>query len=103
MRPQCVAGGKPGRPSAHREVPSFVVLSQTVKIDAIPDGWMGLDIGPDSLATFQAALADAKTVVWNGPMGVFEFDKFAAGTIVSGSGGRGGVYWLAMVGFRHHC
>lgn len=40
----------------------------------------GLDIGPDSLKAFQAALSDAKTVVWNGPMGVFEFEKFAAGT-----------------------
>ncbi len=54
--------------------------SQITSIDAIPDGWMGLDIGPDSLKTFQAALADCKTVIWNGPMGVFEFDKFAAGT-----------------------
>lgn len=54
--------------------------AQTVSIDNIPDGWMGLDIGPDSIKTFQAALADCKTVIWNGPMGVFEFDKFAAGT-----------------------
>jgi phosphoglycerate kinase len=54
--------------------------SQITAIDAIPDGWMGLDIGPDSIKTFQEALADCKTVIWNGPMGVFEFDKFAAGT-----------------------
>jgi len=54
--------------------------SQTVSVDRIPDGWMGLDIGPDSIATFQAALADCKTVIWNGPMGVFEFDQFAVGT-----------------------
>ena len=54
--------------------------SQTVAIDAIPDGWMGLDIGPNSIKTFQQALADCKTVIWNGPMGVFEFDAFAAGT-----------------------
>lgn len=54
--------------------------SQTVAIDSIPDGWMGLDIGPDSIKAFQEALADCKTVIWNGPMGVFEFDKFAAGT-----------------------
>jgi phosphoglycerate kinase len=54
--------------------------SQIVDINHIPDGWMGLDIGPDSLKFFQAALADCKTVIWNGPMGVFEFDKFAAGT-----------------------
>ena len=54
--------------------------SQIAKVDAIPDGWMGLDIGPDSVKVFQEALADCKTVIWNGPMGVFEFDKFAAGT-----------------------
>lgn len=40
----------------------------------------GLDIGPDSLKAFQKALADNKTVIWNGPMGVFEYEKFAAGT-----------------------
>ena len=40
----------------------------------------GLDIGPDSLKAFQGALAGAKTVIWNGPMGVFEFDAFAKGT-----------------------
>ncbi len=54
--------------------------AQTVSIEQIPDGWMGLDIGPDSIKTFEAALADCKTVIWNGPMGVFEFDRFAAGT-----------------------
>lgn len=54
--------------------------SQTVSVDAIPDGWMGLDIGPDSVKAFQAALATCQSVIWNGPMGVFEFDKFAAGT-----------------------
>ncbi|RAQ48627.1 phosphoglycerate kinase [Arthrospira sp. O9.13F] len=54
--------------------------SQTVSVEAIPDGWMGLDIGPDSVKVFQEALGDCKTVLWNGPMGVFEFEKFAAGT-----------------------
>ena len=54
--------------------------SRTVPVDAIPEGWMGLDIGPDSVAAFQKALADCRTVIWNGPMGVFEFDAFAAGT-----------------------
>ena len=49
----------------------------------IPDGWMGLDIGPDSIKTFNDALDDTKTVIWNGPMGVFELAKFAAGTDVS--------------------
>lgn len=54
--------------------------AQTVSVDAIPDGWMGLDIGPDSIKVFQEALKQCKSVIWNGPMGVFEFDKFAQGT-----------------------
>src|SRR5689334_737114 len=51
-----------------------------VAADAIPEGHMGLDIGPDSRELFASKLADAKTVFWNGPMGVFEFPAFAAGT-----------------------
>ncbi|NDJ16642.1 phosphoglycerate kinase [Myxacorys almedinensis] len=54
--------------------------AQTVSVENIPDGWMGLDIGPDSVKAFQQALSECKSVIWNGPMGVFEFDKFAAGT-----------------------
>ncbi len=54
--------------------------AQTVSVEAIPDGWMGLDIGPDAIKVFQDALSTCKSVIWNGPMGVFEFDKFAAGT-----------------------
>ncbi|MEG4068577.1 phosphoglycerate kinase [Microcoleus sp. Pol11C2] len=54
--------------------------TQTVSVESIPDGWMGLDIGPDSVKTFQDALADCKSVIWNGPMGVFEMEKFAVGT-----------------------
>lgn len=50
---------------------------------AIPDGWMGLDIGPESVKTFNEALDTTKTIIWNGPMGVFEFDKFAVGTEVT--------------------
>jgi phosphoglycerate kinase len=53
---------------------------QVVSADAIPDGTMGLDIGPESGKLFAAKLADAKTIAWNGPMGVFEFEAFAAGT-----------------------
>ena len=53
---------------------------QVVPITAIPDGWMGLDIGPDSIASIQEGLSDCKTVIWNGPMGVFEFPAFAKGT-----------------------
>jgi len=55
--------------------------AKTVKITDIPDGWMGLDIGPDSIAQFQTALRECKQVIWNGPMGVFEFEKFAKGTV----------------------
>ena len=54
--------------------------SKVVASTAIPEGWMGLDNGPESTKMIQAELADCKTVIWNGPMGVFEFDKFAAGT-----------------------
>ncbi len=46
----------------------------------IPDGWMGMDIGPKSIALFSDALATAKTIIWNGPMGVFEMPNFAVGT-----------------------
>ena len=53
---------------------------QVVSTMAIPDGWEGMDIGPDTIAAFCAAVKGAGTVVWNGPMGVFEFDNFAAGT-----------------------
>jgi phosphoglycerate kinase len=56
------------------------VSVQIVAASAIPDGWMGLDVGPDSIKTFYNALDTAKTVIWNGPMGVFEFEKFAGGT-----------------------
>jgi phosphoglycerate kinase len=48
--------------------------------DGIPDGWMGLDCGPKTAALFAGVIARAKTIVWNGPSGVFEFDKFANGT-----------------------
>src|SRR5687768_7390335 len=48
--------------------------------NAIPDGWMGLDIGPQAQAAFSRIVADSKTILWNGPMGVFEMDAFATGT-----------------------
>ena len=70
-------------------LPSDVVLanefspnadSKISSIDSISGEWMGLDIGPESIKLFQNALSNCKTVIWNGPMGVFEFDKFANGT-----------------------
>ena len=51
-----------------------------VASDEIPDGYMGMDIGAKTIENFKEVLKDAKTVVWNGPLGVFEFDKFAVGT-----------------------
>ncbi|NKY32650.1 phosphoglycerate kinase [Nocardia speluncae] len=61
---------------------SFAADAETkvVPCHEIPDGWLGLDIGPESVQRFAALLTEARTVFWNGPMGVFEFDKFAAGT-----------------------
>ncbi|MBO7428060.1 MAG: phosphoglycerate kinase, partial [Paludibacteraceae bacterium] len=50
------------------------------KTDETPDGWMGLDIADESIKKFSEVIAKSKTVLWNGPMGVFEFDKFAKGT-----------------------
>ena len=54
--------------------------SQVVKAGEIPDGWEGLDIGPETVKLYCDAVADAGTVIWNGPMGVFEFPAFAKGT-----------------------
>lgn len=54
--------------------------SKVVPAHEIPDGWLGLDVGPDSVHRFAVLLSEARTVFWNGPMGVFEFEKFAAGT-----------------------
>merc|ERR1712151_443801 len=54
--------------------------TQTVSSDAIPEGWMGLDNGPKTTESQKAALADCKTVIMNGPMGVFEIEKFSKGT-----------------------
>ena len=54
---------------------------KTVAVDKVPAGWRILDIGPKSIEAFKAVLSKARTVVWNGPMGVFEFPAFAAGTV----------------------
>ena len=77
--------------------------TRTVNRVSIPDGWKGLDIGPETAGTYADIVMDAKTVLWNGPMGMFELAPFAAGTrtvadAVAASraftvvgGGRGGV------------
>lgn len=55
--------------------------TRIVKSNEIPDGWMGLDIGPESIALFDKILMNSQTILWNGPMGVFEMPAFAEGTI----------------------
>ena len=54
---------------------------RTIPIGEMPNGWMGLDIGPQTVQRFSAEIAGAKTIVWNGPMGVFEMPAFAHGTL----------------------
>lgn len=65
---------------------SFSELANTevVPVDEIPDGWMGLDIGPDTIKNYGRVLEDSRTILWNGPMGVFEMEPFAKGTIAIG-------------------
>lgn len=58
--------------------------TQVVDVYAIPDGWQGLDAGPKSLANFEKVIMDSKTILWNGPLGVFEMETFAKGTIALG-------------------
>ena len=80
---------KAARSSCKLVLPSDVVVAdafavdattKVVKVDAIPEGWMGLDIGPETAAAYAAAISSAGTVFWNGPMGVFEMKPFSAGT-----------------------
>ena len=54
--------------------------SGIAKINEIPDGWQGFDIGDETIKLYEDELAKAKTVVWNGPLGAFELDQFAVGT-----------------------
>nr|CAB3504674.1 unnamed protein product [Digitaria exilis] len=58
----------------------IVIADKIVPATAIPDDWMGLDVGPDSSKTFNEVLDTTQTIIWNGPMGVFEFEKFTTGT-----------------------
>lgn len=58
--------------------------TQVVDVNEIPDGWLGLDAGPKSLENFKKVIMESKTILWNGPLGVFEMEKFANGTISLG-------------------
>jgi len=58
--------------------------TQVVNVNEIPDGWQGLDAGPESLEQFKKVILESKTILWNGPLGVFEMEKFAKGTITLG-------------------
>ena len=57
---------------------------KTCKASEIPDNWQGLDAGPETLTAFEKVVMNSKTILWNGPLGVFEFEKFSIGTIVLG-------------------
>jgi len=59
--------------------------TQVVEVDKIPDGWQGLDAGPKTLENFKSVIVKSKTILWNGPVGVFEMESFAKGTIAVGN------------------
>lgn len=67
-------------PVDHVVAKEYKITAEPMIVSEIPADTMGMDIGPETIKQFSAAIADAKTVLWNGPMGVFEFDNFAAGT-----------------------
>ncbi len=72
------------------------VTTKTVSVNDIPKGWMGLDIGPATVTAFSDAIAGSKTVVWNGPMGVFEIQEFSSGTFAIADA-------IAQVHCHEHC
>ncbi len=74
--------GSPHLPSDVVVAAAFEPDAETriVAVDAMPDGWLALDIGPETRAAFAARIGEARTVFWNGPMGVFEWPRFAEGT-----------------------
>jgi phosphoglycerate kinase len=77
------AGGKLELPRDHVVAAAFdeKAARKTVPIEEVPEGWMGLDIGPETISAYRAIISESKMVVWNGPMGVFEKEPFAEGTL----------------------
>ncbi len=75
------AGGKLLLPTDHVVTTEFKAGAGSKVVDSIPDGWMALDIGPDTIDTYAKVVAGAKTIIWNGPMGVFEMPPFDVGTM----------------------
>src|SRR5207237_8570601 len=67
------------------DVVSNDAKNQIVDVNKIPDGWQGLDAGPKSLENFKKVILESKTILWNGPLGVFEMENFANGTIELGN------------------
>jgi phosphoglycerate kinase len=74
------AAGKLELPGDHVIGREFSAATETQTVEEIPDGWMGLDVGPDTAARYAEIVLTAGTVFWNGPMGAFELEPFAAGT-----------------------
>jgi phosphoglycerate kinase len=77
------AGGKLQLPKDHVVAPRFEAAAETrvLPISETPEGWMGLDIGPETIAAYGEHIRSSKMVLWNGPMGVFEMEPFAQGTM----------------------
>jgi phosphoglycerate kinase len=75
------AGSKLMLPVDHVIAAEFKGGADSQVVDRVPDGMMGLDIGPKTVAAFEQVIAGAKTVIWNGPMGVFEMPPFDKGTV----------------------
>ena len=74
------AGDRLLLPTDHVVADRFAENAASQIVEEIPEGWMGLDIGPETRSRYSSVLTGARTIIWNGPMGVFEMDAFAAGT-----------------------
>jgi phosphoglycerate kinase len=77
----CDAGDKLMLPVDHVVASEFKAGAENEVVDRVPDGKMGLDIGPRTVDAFSKVIAGAKTIIWNGPMGVFEMPPFDTGTV----------------------